>query len=437
MMTKSLEAPQTTESKNDNVFLSKLSTQLGTLKSSRQLFKLINQEVRSYLNFKYSTVFILNGDKDAAFNYFGNEAFDNHGNPFCSCITLNKFSTDDAENTTEVSFDFDEISDKQRIEAYLKLDTNPVFVNGLILNLRNRDKVFAHWVLIAANDQPFSGKRKDLLQLISGFLSLAVLNLRSEEIINEKDAESEILQSLNIDFASIRDKNDLLKIVHYKLRKLFEFGYHWLAVINEDQATMSSFLQDSIADPEAYACYNDAINARYSINDRVFNKVLLSKEPHIFDLDQLNLRGNMPAYMQILHKSGVKKTIMIGLQVGSRIIGVWAICLIEHQQMSLKQMGIIKSISNQLSISVDNIIANMAINRKEAERELILDFSFELSLLISLYFCVLGHKGMRLRVQCTLTPRNLTARRSTTMLSSHLSLPSTPSSLRRVRDPSA
>jgi formate hydrogenlyase transcriptional activator len=372
MITKSIEIQETELVKNDGAFLTRLASQLGSIKNRRQLFNVINQHVRKHLNFKHSTVFVLNNDRDTIYNYFGNDSLTDSDSPFCNYKTIDR-------NLDLSSVDFDEISDIQQLSAYLKPDLDLPYDEGIIINLCNQESVFAHWVLISGKDQFLNRERIELTQTIANILSLALSNLRLDELMIEKDAESKTLQSLNIDFASIRDKNDLLKIIHYKLKTIFDFGYHWLAVVNEDQFTLSSFLQDSISNVEEMPCYLDAIKARYTTNDRIFNKVLLSKEPHVFDMEHLSQRGNLPEYMRILNDSGIKKTVMIGLQVGSRIIGVWAICLTENQEMSSKQLNLIKSISNPLSISVDNIIANMAISRKEAERELLLDFSYELT----------------------------------------------------------
>jgi formate hydrogenlyase transcriptional activator len=379
MITESIAFQQSEQIKNDQAFLSKFTKKLSAVKSRRQLFNAINRDVGSYLNFEYSTVFILNTDRDAVFNYFSNETSADPDDPFCKCTRFNKLSELQKlarfDGACKSAVDFDEISELQLAEIYLKAEIDWPPVEGVIINLCERETAFAYWVLIADSEETFSQGRKELLQMMAGLICLVLHRLKSDEIIGEKDAESEILQSLNIDFASIRDKNDLLKIIQFKLKKLFEFGYHWLTVLNDDELTMSTFLQDSIANPDDLACYQEAVKTRYNINDRIFNQVLLSNDPHSFDMDQLNLRGDMPGYMQILFDSGVKKTIMTGLQVGSRIIGVWAICLTEDQQINSKQLNLIKSLSNQLSISVSNIIANQKVAEREQEKSRLLAFS--------------------------------------------------------------
>jgi transcriptional regulator with GAF, ATPase, and Fis domain len=194
--------------------------------------------------------------------------------------------------------------------------------------------------------------------------------------LKAREAESEILQALNADFAFIREKKELLRIIHAKLKHLFEFRHQWVATINEDELTMSSFMREQDSKAKGHPRYEEVIRAKYPITDRIFNKVLLSRDPFVFDLTLLSARGDMPEYLQILLDSGISKVVMIGLPVGTTVIGIWAICLLENQHMDLRQLDLIRRISCQLAIAVANFKANEAIKAREAEKEHLLQFSF-------------------------------------------------------------
>jgi transcriptional regulator with GAF, ATPase, and Fis domain len=349
-------------------FLLSFSAILSAVKTTGQLSRAINFHLRKYLHFKHATLFVFNTEQDAVFDYLRGVETEGWENPFYKMIRLNKDGPP--------SFDFDEISETHDISPYLDPYKAPPGTTGLVANLYQGEVVMAHLVLL------FEGKfiaNHGSMQVVTNLLSTTLLRLRCEERGAEREAELDILQSLNVDFASIRDKDDLLKIIQFKLKKLLEFGHHWVAVTNEDQQTMTCFLQEETSNSKNHPHYRNMTAAKYSTNDRILNRVLLSKEPQIFDLDQLHTRTHLPEYLTILYEGGVKKVVMMGLQVSARIIGVWAICLNDYQEMSMKQLNLIKGISSQLSIAVDNIIANMAIMRKEAEREKLLEFSFSLT----------------------------------------------------------
>src|ERR1700743_1755028 len=84
-----------------------------------------------------------------------------------------------------------------------------------------------------------------LCQMISTQLTFAVISIQKQEEIDSRNKEREIIHSLNIDFATLREKKDLLRIIHYKLKNLFDFSHHWVATVNEDDLTMSTFMQDT------------------------------------------------------------------------------------------------------------------------------------------------------------------------------------------------
>jgi len=363
-------------SDKERKFLLAFSAAVSSIKNKTQLSKAINYHLKNYLDFTYATLFVLNNEGDTVVNYFNDPEARGNGSPFREHISVAKYPVSDpgAGEDLAAAFNFHEISETHDVLPYLH--HHHAGTNGLVVNLRPEDDVIAHLALVFERKYP---PDQDILMIIANLLSTAFAKLQAEELSAEREAESELLQSLNIDFASIKDKKDLLKIIHYKLKKLFDFGHHWVAVLNEDQLTMTSFLQDPMSNAKDHPKYRQMLTARYTTNDRVFNKVLLSKDAHVFDLDQLNARASMPEYMAILYESGIRKVAMIGLQVGARIIGVWAICLTADQAMTDRQLNLIKTISNQLSIAVDNIIAGLAVMEKEAEREKLLEFSFSLT----------------------------------------------------------
>jgi transcriptional regulator with GAF, ATPase, and Fis domain len=369
---------------SEKKFLLSFSFGLATIKDKAELLKIINGQLKEFLLFSDSAIFLLNNDQESVDNFLFDLASPLKESPFCQRI-LKKYPVDNRiyNMTLDVSRSainfFDKIPDIHNVLPYLNNNHYAEINDGRVLQLCQGSVVIGHWILLYETQPLFEEDQLEFMQLLANQLAVAVLKIKADDVITEREAEGELIQSLNIDFASIRDKNDLLKIIHFKLKKLFEFEHHWVAVINDDLLTMRSFLQDPTSRAKNHPKYEHVIKNKYIINDRIFNKVLLSKEPQVFDLDQLSTRPNMPEYMQILYESGLKKIVMIGLQVGDSIIGVWAICLVENQNLNARQLNLIKNISNQLSIAVDNIMVNLAIKEKQAERELLLKLSFDIT----------------------------------------------------------
>jgi hypothetical protein len=286
-------------------FLQHFSSILSNVRTKSQLFWAINFHLRKYLGFRYATLFVLNADQDTAFDYLSGLDTEEEENPF--------------HKDPLPAMDFDEISETRDIKPYLDTHALPGSITGNVINMYQGEMVVAHLVIAQEGRHV---KSQHQLPVIAGMLLNTLSKLKSEERSAERETEIDILQSLHVDFASIRDKDDLLKIIQYKLKKLLEFGHHWVAVINEDQVTMSCFLQEPMVGFKNTPPYRNMGSAKYATNDRVFNKAVLSKDPCVFDLEQIHSRSTLPEYLTVFYENGVKKVVMIGLQAGNHVLGI-------------------------------------------------------------------------------------------------------------------
>jgi transcriptional regulator with GAF, ATPase, and Fis domain len=378
-------APKNSLTEGERKFLLAYSLGLASVKDRENLLKIIYGPLKEFLRFSYATIFLFNDDRESVNDFLSGLDLPSVENPFRRQVYLGRFAIDNklnhhiSDSTCPVIDGFERTLETGNVSPYLNDQWNKEMKEGVAFNLYQGDIVIGQWILLYENRLLFDKNQSELLQVFANELALVALKIKSEDTIAELHKKSVILQSLNIDFALIREKKDLLNVIHHKLNHFFDFGHHWVATINDDELTMTSFLQDTESNAKNHPKFQKAIRHKYSISDGIFNKVFLSKDPVTFDMDQLAARSNMPEYMQILHESGVKKIIMISLQVGSKTIGVWGICLSGNQQIDWQQLQLVKSISNQLSIAVDNIRINEAMEAKETERSLLLQLSFDIT----------------------------------------------------------
>ncbi len=202
---------------------------------------------------------------------------------------------------------------------------------------------------------------------------------RMQARLTVQEEEIDILKSLINDFALIREKQDLLRIIRMELRTLQPFGHNWVAVINEEGLTMTCFLTEPESLSRNHPLYQQVIREKYPINDGVFNRVLLSCDPVVFSLRQLVEEGTIPEYFRMHYESGISKVVMTALQAGTKMIGVWAICLTEGQDIGEKQLVVVKHISHQLAVAVANVRANEEIQRRETELSILLSLSMDIA----------------------------------------------------------
>jgi formate hydrogenlyase transcriptional activator len=361
-----------------------LSQDIALIKNREQLDSLINGALKDKIGFQHSTIFVLKNDGREISNFLKDYGDPENRNQFSETILTGKIPFDHKINDLQLPpqqqiVDFDELVGSGNVEPYLAAP--PISTNAKvhIFPLFHGSSIIGVWIVLFKMENTAHFEPAALGQMIPPLLTFSVITIKTQEEIETRNKEREIIQSLNIDFATIREKKDMLKIIHYKLKSLFNFSHHWVATVNEDELTMSTFMQDAESKTKFHPKYKYVTTAKYPIADQVFNKVILAGEPLIFDLEQMKARATIPEYLQINYESGIRKVVMQSLEIAGRFIGVWAICLGENHEMNDTSINLIKDLANQFSIAVGNIIANETIQTKEAERELLLNLSYDIT----------------------------------------------------------
>jgi transcriptional regulator with GAF, ATPase, and Fis domain len=362
----------------------RISRELVYTRSWKQLSDFFDNSLKNYLGYKQSTIFLFNNETNLVKNIFSEFHSSDPAYVFFDHVRLGKtpigehFISRSSQLSTSGVLDFDDFDDGADIFPYLVKQSEKL-TNGIIYNLYGGDEIVGKWIVLFGTDSWIFNPGKVLLQQIASHLTLTVARIRGAEKLQKIQEESEIISSLNLDLSTTKDKQYLLNIIHQKLRKLFDFGHTVVGLINEDDCSFNVFLRDTNSRARNHPLFQTLAPLSIPLVDGVLNKVLLSRDPLVFDLEELRSKGIMTDYMTMWYESEIRKVTICTLQVRSKTIGFWVICHLEGQEMSAKQRELMKNISSQLSIAVDNIRANEMILAKEAETEQLLKLSFALT----------------------------------------------------------
>ncbi|QHW00278.1 hypothetical protein [Spirosoma endbachense] len=183
--------------------------------------------------------------------------------------------------------------------------------------------------------------------------------------------QSEIIQALNMEFAAVRDRGDLQKVLAEKLNGLVDFHSHFIELINPDESSVSMFLDDIPLETDD-ATYRERLTNKGLMNNETVSKILNAKEPVVEDVTQvLSHDGNT----RISHQTSIKRLIWSKLSISDKAIGIWGISQLDNQYATTSHLRLIRQIASMLSIAVNSILANEEINRREEEKSKILSFS--------------------------------------------------------------
>ncbi|HEX6169671.1 MAG TPA: hypothetical protein VFZ33_08260, partial [Chitinophagaceae bacterium] len=104
--------------------------------------------------------------------------------------------------------------------------------------------------------------------------------------LREQLAEKEILLSLNKDIASIREKKELLKIIHPKLKGLFNTEDIFICLFDKVNETLDPFLRVGAKKRLDYPGYEELMKSKFPAYDGFIDRILQSEKPVIFDIDE-------------------------------------------------------------------------------------------------------------------------------------------------------
>lgn len=193
--------------------------------------------------------------------------------------------------------------------------------------------------------------------------------------LQKDNLEKEILISLNSDIASVKDKSDILNIIHPKLVALFGTEDIFICKLDQPNKLLTPFLRTAAEQRHHDSDYEKLLSTGFPIYDRFINTILSSREPVQFDLDEVCGWPVPPKYAVVSHDNGIKESLSIGLFNGIDQIGVLTLWSDKKNAFTEHHHQLIRKVSDQVSIIVNNISATEKIKEKEKELEVLLAVS--------------------------------------------------------------
>ncbi len=277
----------------------------------------------------------------------------------------------DMENMSDL-FENEFIAQVRNATVPLIMETGALSI--ICASIRNKEATIGELLLFTENKETYTPDVLSLLQVVTNHISGVIGNILAQEEIAEREQERAILLSLSNDLASVRNKNDLLQIIHRKIKKIFPIRNVSINLINEDSITYSQYLVMTQEEMQPVD-YENVITNSYPVNDGFFNKVLYATGPAIIDLEALAATGNVPVFMKFMLETGIKKAVIVALRNDAKQLGLFTLFFKEKVVLRRRQLNLINGISYQLSIALANIFANENLEQRNKEKAVLLSIS--------------------------------------------------------------
>ncbi len=357
-----------------------LSKEISILKSRNDLFRIVNVSIKNLFTVQEFAIAQINED-GATYGAFMMDLEDKIKNDIdFADVTSNKYDINDPifsrviNSEDPVIFHVNEIAGKPKMPAFVdfwkKVGLQLVLCNAL----RAGGKDIGMAVLHLDPAKPIDPK-SILLKGVCAQLAVAISNILAGEEIARRERERELLLSLNMDIAAVRNNDELLKAINQRLKKLLGFTHTWIAIINDDKSTVSTFLLDPESKSKSHPTYREAKKAEYLTNDGVLDKAVSTPRPVFFDLQLLKTVQELPLYLKVNFESGIEQMAVIRFSNGDKVFGFWMLFFEKKIYPSLSKLSLIEGLAHQMSITVSNIIATQKIQQREDEKSKLLAFS--------------------------------------------------------------
>jgi len=272
-----------------------------------------------------------------------------------------------------ISFMLEDIMDNPQSPVFLRVNYEKGVREILMTKLIREGEPLGFIHMYTDRPGSFTSEFRSVIKGIAPQLSGAVSNiLRNEEVLN-KEKEKSFLLGFSRDIAKVRTKDELAAAVHCSLGKLAELKAYVIRRVNEDGATLSTYIYHPGPVAPDKKELDRLISTNFPIDDGLQNRVLDSNIPLLFNVDREIARGISSSYLQFWKKMQYKTVVGIRLRNAGTNLGILWLAIEEIN------IQLLEGICSQISIAMANIIANEQVARTQQEQAFLLDFSNDIT----------------------------------------------------------
>jgi len=371
---------------NEKEILWTLSKDISTIVDSNNLLMVIQQRLETLFFFNHIHIRILNKDKlshtSLIFHEKGKMSMNLESEGFVNdtqSVNDGIFDQTISRDCPTVFFT-DEMIHRPESKNFIALMEGQKIHQFVGTRLYNGDEIIGCMFVLCESKNIILPAQVRVYKGVSFEVSTAVKNILSNSEISRRVREREYLLRISNDIASIRNKKDLLSVIHDKLHQLIFFDDLFISILSQDKKSYSLYATN--LESRARILEQDLdmtmINRPISGN-LMFDGVIHSEIPIIFDVDQMVLDSVAPVNIKIYHKYGIREIAGVRLKHGNECIGVFFLMAEKKKNFNAQQMSILMGVANQLAIALANILANEEILKRENEKTILLTLSNDFS----------------------------------------------------------
>lgn len=373
------------EKESEKSALLALSGEIASIRDQKQLLEIVKGTIRKLIPFNDISVTLYDFQNKTHFGYLLSAEKRRSEHPeFREASKVHSPINDSVveqtlANNKPVIFRVEELANSPNPSRYIDFYNKTGIVEFVGTSMYNKDGIFGGLYIFSEHYNTYHPKQFDLIQGVANQLAITISNILAYEELLSKEEEKGILLNISNDLASIRVKNDLLKVLHKRLKSIFYFDHGTIALIDEGKNVYTGYIFDPNSKCTEHPDYISIAENEYPMDDTLIQRVLISDAPKVFDLANLILLKDCPAYLHMNYDCGMREVVIAQLHSGNNLIGFLFLFSDLKNSFNAQQLELIRGLSYQMSNAVANIVADEKIIQRDHEKSVLLSMSNDLA----------------------------------------------------------
>ena len=320
----------------DHEILFSLSAELSKVRDKEDLFRLLDIRLRQLFEFDHSRIVLVDKKKKTFRDAIAGAGKANEDIPYTGGMIEAALNADHP-----LVFDLDK---HLSIDApgHIRYSHDKGIRDVVMTSLRKEGESFGLLIFFSKVSGWFTSRHLDLIRTLSNQLSIAYTNVLIHEAFLEKENDKSLILSLGNDLTPTRNKSDFLAIVERTLRHILPY----------DEMTLSRLHADG---------------EKYPVQDGIYEVLLQSEIPLVYDMHQLIAAGPVPPYVTFFYENGMREMVVLPLRENNKGFGGIFIYLKEKDLLTERQLSLLQELCAPIAIGVANLWAYEKIERQLEE----------------------------------------------------------------------
>ncbi|WP_194777648.1 sigma-54-dependent Fis family transcriptional regulator [Pararhodonellum marinum] len=385
------------EREKEKDILLNISQKLSNTTKADELLQVIIREVKPIFNFYDTGVLVIDENAKGVYDlsvvyphidnsevndFLNNKGYykDNQLLPLKNSVVewiLQQFDTKKLPIVFNYQKDYSTYSDGHLLEDLKKGG----YISAWMCPLVQRGKIFGVFSLNFTKHQTIPIEKETLLLALADRIASSLANILTKEEILESEKEKSVLLSLSESIATIRDTNELWKVMIEKVKPILGFKASVSTIYSPDYSKYCYYLFSSdVVSNELPENLKKLFHVYVPIKDTSDEWVLQQGDVCTLTLEEKKpLARSNPESIEILRTAGIEFNLYIKLKVGGKIIGVQHYHFESRENIAEKTISLARSITDLIAIALANILANEEILKREIEKSRLLKISGAIS----------------------------------------------------------